>query len=645
MALRTTVVVILLCIVLSCAWAPVTVSRTLIIGDNAFYLPDEPVFTLSGLAAVTGEILPFTVFASNGSEFTGTDLSKKISSWKSLDDVFDDNFLQAALFKASPGLISVEITTSAVEFLQTKGTQRLMLSDNVVPKTPLHQFTVIHLGAINLPPGPYVVAPDALGTPAVYKPLRLHFDDSQSFFKSVTARSNGSFAVVSASLDTDSSPYIGVPSRIYALEQDKSDFPLAGVRVSVKDIYFLKGIRASAGNRHFYALYPPRNATGPAVRRLMNAGADIVGTTKTVQFANGDRATADWVDYHASFVPRGDGNREPSGSSTGAGSGIASLDFIDVAIGTDTGGSIRGPSGVNGLYGLRPSVGAISLEEVLPLNDVLDTGGFIARDPKLFSAFGKAWYEGSFKSFPSFPKKILLSDDFQSVHGAAAAVYSGFFDKLQTFLGVQAANFSISAHWNATSETGVPISQWLNTTYPTMVAYHQWTVVGKQFFADYAAANGGRNPHINPAVLARWRYGEEQGAEGYAIALEQRSAFENWTLNNFLLEDSETCSDSLYFYPQNAGSYTSREIYYPSVASPPFGFSSGRIAVHARSPDMVMPIGQVPFNSTISGIVEQLPVTVSIVARRGCDFMLLDLLEALADAGIVQTVKTGRTAF
>lgn len=56
-------------------------------------------------------------------------------------------------------------------------------------------------------------------------------------------------------------------------------------------------------------------------------------------------------------------------------------------------------------------------------------------------------------------------------------------------------------------------------------------------------------------------------------------------------------------------------------------------------------VGQVPYHSNITGITEQLPVTVSIVTRRGCDFVLFDLLEGLAAEGIVQTVKTGRTAF
>lgn len=56
-------------------------------------------------------------------------------------------------------------------------------------------------------------------------------------------------------------------------------------------------------------------------------------------------------------------------------------------------------------------------------------------------------------------------------------------------------------------------------------------------------------------------------------------------------------------------------------------------------------VGQIPFPSPITLKTEQLPVTVSIVARRGCDFMLLDLLEGLAGMGVVREVKVGREAF
>ncbi|KAA1466956.1 amidase signature enzyme [Dentipellis sp. KUC8613] len=625
------------------AWAPVNVSRTLVIGGDPYYLSTESILSLPHVQ-LPREIVPFVVFNSNASSVTGTSLASTISTWQEVDDVFSESFLQGALIlHTSRG--QAALSSSAVEFFNDKGTELVMLGGSVSAFRTNGRFTLATVGNINLAPGPYVLARDAFGTPAVYTPLRLHFDDTQSFFKSVTPLSDGSFSIVSATMDTDSSPYIGVPSRIYSLQQNDSKLPLAGVRVSVKDIYFLKGLRTSAGNRHFYTTYAPRNATGPAVSRLMQLGAHIVGMSKTVQFANGDRATADWIDYHAPFVQRGDGYREPSGSSTGAGAGISALDWLDVAIGSDTGGSIRGPAGVNGLYGIRPSVGAISLEDVLPLSDVLDTGGFISRDPKLFSTFGKAWYAESFKSYPSFPRKILLSSDFERVSSNASTVYDAFFQKLQSFLGATISNFSIPQAWNETSGVETPVDILLNQTYPILIGWHQSTVVGHPFYKDYAAANQGRMPHVNPGVLTRWDYAQSQGLSVFETELSHRETFENWTLNHFLTGSPESCSDSIYLYPQNAGEYASRQTYYTGPPGPPFGFSSGRIAVHARSPDMVVPIGQIPFMSSITGIEEQLPVTVSLVARRGCDFVLLDLVSALADAGIVQTVKTGRTAF
>ncbi|KAK7464973.1 hypothetical protein VKT23_006182 [Stygiomarasmius scandens] len=459
-------------------------------------------------------------------------------------------------------------------------------------------------------------------------------------------KSDGSYDIVSASLDTDSSPYIGVPSRVHDLNKDKSKFPLAGLRVSVKDLYYMKGIVASAGNRAFYTTYPPRNATGPAVTRLTDLGAHMVGTTKMAQFANGDRATADWVDYHASFSPRGDGNLQPTGSSTGAGTSIATLNWLDVSLGTDTGGSIRQPASVNGVYGIRPSVGAISLDEVLPLSPVLDTAGYVTRSPKLFASFGKAWYAESFQSYPAFPKKLLLSDDFQFIPEAAIQIYNLWIERLRMFLGAEVVgNFSIEALWNETSVIDSPVGDYMSETYPTLTAFYQWTNVGIPLFRDYAADNDGRSPHINPEVRFRWRYGESKGAGGYAVELERRETFENWTLNHFLTGNTESCSESIYVYPIYAGIYVSRETYYTDPFVIPLGFSGARVSNLARSVEIVIPIGQVPFQSNITEVEEQLPVAISLVARRGCDFVLLDLVDRLADEGIVREVKTGRTAF
>lgn len=71
------------------------------------------------------------------------------------------------------------------------------------------------------------------------------------------------------------------------------------------------------------------------------------------------------------------------------------------------------------------------------------------------------------------------------------------------------------------------------------------------------------------------------------------------------------------------------------------GFSDGRIAVLAGAPDLVVPVGEIPYNSTISLKTEYMPVTMSFVAARGCDLMLVNLIEDMEKAGILKPVSTG----
>lgn len=62
-------------------------------------------------------------------------------------------------------------------------------------------------------------------------------------------------------------------------------------------------------------------------------------------------------------------------------------------------------------------------------------------------------------------------------------------------------------------------------------------------------------------------------------------------------------------------------------------------------PEVVVPIGDVAYNSTVTGSQERLPVSISMVVRKDCDYVLLDLLAALQNAGIVKSVKTGQSLY
>lgn len=131
-----------------------------------------------------------------------------------------------------------------------------------------------------------------------------------------------------------SQEFVPIPSRHY-FEKPSSSKPLNGKRVGVKDVFHIEGVPTSASCRDFRSFYGVALATSPMVQRLIDAGAIIVGKTKTAQFASGEHAH-DWIDYECPFNPRGDGYLEPDGSSTGSAAAIAGYEWLDYAIGTDS---------------------------------------------------------------------------------------------------------------------------------------------------------------------------------------------------------------------------------------------------------------------------------------------------------------------
>ncbi len=127
---------------------------------------------------------------------------------------------------------------------------------------------------------------------------------------------------------------VAVPSRHYFKQSNEK--PLNGLRIAIKDIYDLNGIRTAASNRAFRDLYPPRKRSAKIIQKLIDDGAIIVGKTKTTTFADRELATQDWIDTHSPFNPRGDGYIWGGGSSTGSAAAVAAYDWLDFAIGSDS---------------------------------------------------------------------------------------------------------------------------------------------------------------------------------------------------------------------------------------------------------------------------------------------------------------------
>lgn len=432
---------------------------------------------------------------------------------------------------------------------------------------------------------------------------------------------------------------------------------MAGYRVAVKDLYNIAGTKTGGSSRDYYNLYDEANVTCPSIQRVLDMGGVIVGKLKLTQFANGETPTADYVDYHAPFNPRGDGYQSPSSSSCGSGAAEAAYDWLDFTIGSDTGCSVRCPAGSQGLYGLRPTFDAVSLEGVIPMSDIMDTAGYFARTPELFKVFGKAWYganENISTSYTSFPSTVYAFDVEEnpraytesSAGPEAIAIYKEFVNNVVTFLN--GTNEKLQVYSKFQEDTGRNLTEVTNNTCSGLAGYYQYVNIWERFSEDYQMQFDGDTPFLDPIPKFRWDWAYFNFTEtGYQEAVANKELFDSWWNTNVTTRDSETCSNSVYIFLSNVGSTSYRNIYRnaPSNTGSMSGFSDLMVSSFARTPEAIVPLGEIPYNSTITLTEKYLPVTAAIGAAPGCDFMVLDLIEKLGEAGIINEVATGQRLF
>jgi amidase len=286
--------------------------------------------------------------------------------------------------------------------------------------------------------------------------------------------------------------------------------PLSGLRLVVKDIFDVAGYRTGCGNPQKEAGAPIAARTAPAVQALLDAGARFVGKTQT------DELAFSLIGQNAHFpqpVNPAAPDRVTGGSSSGSAAAVTG-GLADIAIGSDTGGSIRAPASFCGLIGLRTTHGRISLNGMMPLAPSLDTFGWFARDAEVYEKVGEVllgWapsspLEGRERRQALAHPLRLPALDALLLGDAEAGEYRRIVELVSRTLGEPT--------------TAPPLSHSIDDLYwcfRKLQAYEAWAVHGPWI--------SHRDRDLGPGVKERFEFGATIGCEVAASETKRRSDF------------------------------------------------------------------------------------------------------------------------
>lgn len=299
--------------------------------------------------------------------------------------------------------------------------------------------------------------------------------------------------------------------------------PLSGLTFAVKDIFDVAGLPTGSGNptRRAESESDLPQAHAPVVATLLDAGAEYAGKTHTAEFA----FSLDGRNEHfgTPINPAAPG-RVPGGSSSGSASAVAG-GLVDFALGSDTGGSVRGPASLCGLIGLRPTFGRIDIGGTMPLSASFDTVGWFTRSADVYERVG-AVLLGEDVAGPALSRMIVAEDVFALLPGPA---------EVEALKPAQAriAKFLGPATTRTISAEGLPA--WADV-FRTVQGYEAW-----QSHGDWIEKT---QPKLTAPVGARFEMASAISAEAYEAAGVKRKAIRE-QLANILGDDGVIVLPSL----------------------------------------------------------------------------------------------------
>lgn len=290
---------------------------------------------------------------------------------------------------------------------------------------------------------------------------------------------------------------------------------LDGLTFAVKDVFAVAGHRSSAGNPDWLRSHGPSSGHADAVRKLLLSGASLKGATHTdeLMYSLGGEN----YHYGTPVNPRAS-DRIPGGSSSGSAVAVAA-GSVDFALGTDTGGSTRVPSAYCGVYGFRPTHGAVSMEGVIPLAPGFDTVGWIADSVNMLQKVGTALLGEEEKRKGTMAKVYIATDCWALAEPKSAASLS-------------IGQWQLQAGADSTSETVIApegLRSWMDVFRELQ---------GDEIWATHGSWIEKLKPSFGPDIAARFAWASSLSGKDHSQA---QSLRETITARLRLLLGEENC--------------------------------------------------------------------------------------------------------
>ncbi|PWY85828.1 amidase signature enzyme [Aspergillus sclerotioniger CBS 115572] len=549
------------------------------------------------------------------------------------DDVFHVDFLQHIIIGGACSS-EVHLTEDVQDLFQGWNTTKITYEPQ-----------------LDIASGPYYIQKGIL-----YSVWKVYEDCQLAFLQATWPSSQGDgtlFKTISAGSDYRGHG-IAVPARSYSIKwpsistqiEDDSDSVLRGMRVSVKDNVHINGTRTTLGNRAYLETYPAQEHNAEVVSRLIKAGAHIVGKNHLSCLAMMEHPTQS-ADFQAPFNPRGDGYLLTGGSSTGSAAAVAAYDWLDTSICSDTTGSVRTPALQTGVFGFRPSTGAVSGEGLVNAWPDMDTVAWVGRDlkmfPDVFRVLANSWATakgGNFSSEDSI--EILYPSDFLPGNSEQSRVTEDFLAQITSATGGSFRPISIHDDWRNTA----PVEEKDLRQYLYNLTQHGWFYSAyksfEQFRNDYIEKHG-YSPFVTEVVRWYWALGKDVTGEDYPELRNRLAIFRNWFLEQYLQDRPRNTLIAMHID-------TVRPKYrdeYPGANNPDVpGLRATYLSAILQAPELAIPIGQIDYYSRIIERLEKIPVAVCLMGAPGTDLELIEwTLQAMEKADRPTKVKTGKLAF